>query len=201
MTPPDPTVTNAARRAQIMHTAIQVLAEHGYGGTSFARIREQARLSSTRLISYHFAGKQDLMTSILKHVIEQAGAYMGPLIHAESTLRGQLAAYIRANLRFLAEHPAATRALQEILTQPHEDWTGTASAQHTEDLLAQLFRQGQAHGEFGHFDPTVMAFTVRAAIDATVARMAHEPHLDLNAHAEELVALFDRATRVQKGEA
>ncbi len=40
------------RRAQIV-----VLGEHGYGQTSFARIAKEAGLSGTRLISYHFAGK------------------------------------------------------------------------------------------------------------------------------------------------
>ena len=191
---PEGSFTNRARREQIIQTAIEVLAEHGYAGTSFARIREQAGLSSTRLISYHFAGKQDLMASTMQYVIEQAGTYMGPQIQSVSSLRDKLAVYIRTNLQFLAERPAATRALLEILSQSNEDWLSTSNATRAEDLLISLFRQGQTTGEFCAFDAASMAFTVRAAIDATVNRTTHEPDLDLAFHAEELVGIFERAT-------
>jgi hypothetical protein len=41
------------------HHRIAVVAEEGFARATFARIRERAGLSSTRLISYHFAGKAD----------------------------------------------------------------------------------------------------------------------------------------------
>ncbi|MEP7024912.1 MAG: TetR family transcriptional regulator, partial [Actinomycetota bacterium] len=48
-------VTAMARRSQIVTATIDVIAEVGFGQASFARIAERAGLSSTRLISYHFA--------------------------------------------------------------------------------------------------------------------------------------------------
>ncbi|TDD47082.1 TetR family transcriptional regulator [Nonomuraea terrae] len=53
----DASVTNSARRAQIVGATIATIAELGYHQASFARIAERANLSSTRLISYHFDHK------------------------------------------------------------------------------------------------------------------------------------------------
>ena len=57
----------AARREQIVAAAIEVIAAAGFAQASFARIAEHAGLSSTRLISYHFAGKADLMATVAGH--------------------------------------------------------------------------------------------------------------------------------------
>jgi AcrR family transcriptional regulator len=57
------TFTESARRAQIVTAAIEVIAEVGYAKASFSRIAKQAALSSTGMISYHFAGKDDLLTA------------------------------------------------------------------------------------------------------------------------------------------
>lgn len=60
------TFTESARRAQIVTAAIEVIAEVGYAKASFSRIAKQAALSSTGMISYHFAGKDDLVAEYLR---------------------------------------------------------------------------------------------------------------------------------------
>jgi AcrR family transcriptional regulator len=57
-----------ARRSQILEATIDVVAEEGFAKASFARICERAGLSSTRLISYHFAGKAELVSALVEHV-------------------------------------------------------------------------------------------------------------------------------------
>src|SRR5699024_12126000 len=59
----------AARRTQIITATIDVIADEGYGRASFSRIAERAGLSSTRLISYHFAGKDELIAATAKDVM------------------------------------------------------------------------------------------------------------------------------------
>src|SRR6201996_6707398 len=66
-----------ARRAQIVTAAIAVIAENGSGRASFARIAEQAGLSSTGLISYHFASRAELMELVADRVIAEITAFMG----------------------------------------------------------------------------------------------------------------------------
>jgi AcrR family transcriptional regulator len=65
------TITERARRAQIVTAAIGTIAELDYAGASFKQIAARAGLSSTGLISYHFAGKQELVDE---------GSVGGPLV-------------------------------------------------------------------------------------------------------------------------
>lgn len=70
------TFTESARRAQIVAAAIETIAELGYTRASFARIAKQANLSSTGLISYHFANKEELVRTVLEDVFREIGAFM-----------------------------------------------------------------------------------------------------------------------------
>ncbi|MFG1885575.1 TetR/AcrR family transcriptional regulator [Micromonospora sp. NPDC049102] len=182
------------RKTRILEAFVELLAEHGYPGATFARIVVTARLSSTRLITYHYDTKQELVTAALRHIGERAQQFMVPAIEAESSARGKLAAYLRSNLRFLGERPAYARAAVEIVRNLPRD---TAATDLREDvpvlLLAQLFVAGQESGELRRFDPVVMAATVRAAVDAAVERFTRGEGMDLAAYAEELCELFDRA--------
>ncbi|TQS44295.1 TetR/AcrR family transcriptional regulator [Cryptosporangium phraense] len=183
-----------ARRAQIIDSAIVAIAELGYARASFGRIAEHAGISSTRLISYHFDDKHELMRAVAQAVLARAAEYMVPRIEAADGRREALAEYIRANLAFIEEHPAHIRALIEIASNARTDDGTPLLAAEGEDpavlLLAAEFRAGQQAGEFRTFDPLVMARTVRAAIDASAGRAENAP-----AYADELVTLFDLATR------
>jgi AcrR family transcriptional regulator len=189
------TVTASARRAQIIASAIDTIAELGYGNASFARIAKRAGISSTRLISYHFDDKAELVRAVVGAVLAEAGEYMRKRLRAAATRSEQLAAYIESNLEFIAEHPTAIQAVIEIAANARAgDGTPLIRTESAEDpvgLLAAMFRDGQAAGEFRAFDPVVMAVTLRAAIDAA----ASTPDLDPHAYAAELVALFTLATR------
>src|ERR1700712_2676142 len=97
-------VTAQARRAQIVAATVDVIAELGYGQTSFARIAERAGLSSTRLISYHFAGKDELITAVADDVIASIGDHLGRRLAAEVNAAGMLRAYIEGMVEFTAAH-------------------------------------------------------------------------------------------------
>jgi TetR/AcrR family transcriptional regulator, fatty acid metabolism regulator protein len=109
----DLTFTEAARRAQIVTAAIDTIAEFGYGQASLARIAERAG-TSKGVISYHFAGKDDLIREIVAEVLAKGQAYMLPRILAESSGPGMLRAYIESNLAFMREHRRHLIAVLEI---------------------------------------------------------------------------------------
>ena len=186
-------VTAGARRAQIVTAAIDTIAELGYGNASFARIAKRAGISSTRLISYHFDDKAELVRAVAGAVLGEAAEFMRKRMSAAGTRAELLAAYIESNLEFIAEHPTAIRAVIEIAANARSD-DGTPIAPVADDPIGRLstmFREGQAAGEFRAFDPVVMAVTVRSAIDAAATRAELDPY----AYATELVELFARATR------
>ena len=192
-------VTTAARRAQIVDAAISTIAELGLNQASFARIAERAGLSSTRLISYHFAGKNDLMQAVVDEVFGTAGRYIAPFVLAEPTPRAKLRGFIRGSARFYTEYRRHVVAVRDVWANfRHPDGTQRFGMQTHEpefEVVSQIFREGQARGEFREFDPRVMAITLRQALDGLATLVATDPDLDVDAYADELVALFDRATR------
>ncbi|WP_425569124.1 TetR/AcrR family transcriptional regulator [Nonomuraea salmonea] len=64
------------RRAQITSATIVVLARRGFAGTSYDAICRQAGLSSKRLISYHFADKEELLATVARVVREEEAAFI-----------------------------------------------------------------------------------------------------------------------------
>lgn len=187
------------RRAQIVASAIATIAELGFNRASFAQIAKHAGISSTRLISYHFEDKAELIRAVVESVLTEAAAYMRPRLPLEGTKAAILAAYLKSNVDFIHEHPDHIRAVIDIAANARAEdgtpLTDPATADGGLKLLVELLLAGQADGEFRAFDPLVMAVTIRAAIDAAAGRITSLAKPDVDAYAQQLQDLFDRATR------
>jgi AcrR family transcriptional regulator len=189
-----------ARRAQIIGSAIETFAELGYANTSLARIAERVGISKG-VISYHFAGKTELMERVVEQVYREIIEFVLPRVEKETTAVGALRARILAVAEYMRDHRAQLLALGEIFNnfrdpdgKPHY---GIASNEQIYEWQEAAFRLGQQTGELRSFDPRVMAVTVQGAIDTMFAYWATYPDHDLDAHARELADLFERATRAE----
>lgn len=98
-----------------MQAAIEVIAAEGFAKASFSRIAKHAGLSSTGMISYHFAGKDDLLTVCVAEIERVTGAFMQPRIDAAVGHVAQLRAFVEANVALVGEHPDAIRALIDLV--------------------------------------------------------------------------------------
>lgn len=192
--PPKRTFTEAARRAQIVAAAIETLAEVGYARASFAQIARRAGLSSTGLISYHFAAKAELMGEVVQHVVGEMGQFMARQMTAASGPREALRIYIEGNCAFIADHPAPMKALLEIFVSGGFDY-GAGDERAVVSPLEQILRAGQETGEFRDFDVTVMATLIQRAVDGLPFLLAVRPDQDIAAYAGEVITAFDLATR------
>ncbi|KIF79264.1 hypothetical protein QR77_29060 [Streptomyces sp. 150FB] len=186
--------TATARRGQIVRAAIETIAEHGFAAASFARIAERAELSSTRLISYHFKDKKDLITEVVVQVLSALEEYVGTRTHGTTTARGALEAYLRANIEFADTRRTEMGALLGVFTAGgfHID-----AIEHDQVLspIERILRDGQAAGEFRAFDPYVMAAAVQRCVEGFPMALEARPGLDADSYATEIVTLFDLATR------
>jgi AcrR family transcriptional regulator len=198
-TRPARTFTESARRAQIVSVAIKVAATEGYASTSFARIAKEAGLSSTGIISYNFAGKDDLLREVISEVWRVAEAYILARVEAAAGARAKLRAYIEGSTAFLEDYPYHLRALVEVVSNLPRDGAGRsellARMDAALDFHTDYIRQAQAAGEFRAFDARVMVIAIQGAIDAIVMRKTREPGLAAAACGRELAELFDHATR------
>jgi AcrR family transcriptional regulator len=185
-----------ARRAQLVETAIEVIAEVGYTDRSLARIAQRAGISRG-LISYHFAGKDELIAQVLLTVFADVAEFMRSRVEAEPTAADQLRAYIQSNLEYMDAHRSRIAALAAIITGGGFKTLGVDPIQAEEEArkpLVDFFRRGQTHGEFRQFDPFVMARALRGVIDSMAPRLS-DANLDLKATARELATMFALATR------
>ena len=188
----------SARRAQIIAATIETIAELGYGQASFGRIAERAGLSSTRLISYHFAGKQELIERVVEEIVGEIGAFVGARMGGQTSAAGALRAYIESNVEYVAAHRTEMKALLAIFLNgafpdsPSSPDSGPAVAtSHVEEIL----RAGQRSGEFRAFDVTVIAMSIQRTIEGVPLLCESRPDLDLAACARELATAFELATR------
>ncbi|MGH3626478.1 MAG: TetR/AcrR family transcriptional regulator, partial [Sciscionella sp.] len=103
-----------ARRAQIVRCAIEVIAELGYAGASLAQIAKRARISKG-VISYHFAGKDDLLGQVVTQVYTEGAEFMGEALATTETALQTLRVYLATNLDYIKNHRRSIAAVTEIL--------------------------------------------------------------------------------------
>ncbi len=191
------TFTETARRAQIVAAAIEVIADVGCHQASFARIAKQAQLSSTGLISYHFANREELIGEVVSTVANEISAFMTGRMAAVQGAREGLRTYIEGNVEFIGTHRREMKALLDIFMNggfQHDATTEQAVISPIEHLL----RAGQQAGEFRHFDPRVMATLIQRAVDGLPFLLAAEPAVDVPSYGAEVVTVFDLATRAAR---
>jgi AcrR family transcriptional regulator len=201
-TPTDPgrrgTFVEQARRAQIVQCATEEIAEHGYAAASVVAIARRAGVSRG-VVAYHFADRDDLIDAVVAAFYADAAAYIVPRIKGD-TVRAQLASLIRANVAFLAEHRVQVRATAEIAIN-YRSATGKRLEETRPEPAAgrvglmTLFKRGQSSRELRDFDRRAMAIAMRHSIDAAIDELARDPDFDATAYAEQLVTIFDLATR------
>jgi AcrR family transcriptional regulator len=192
---PRRTFTEAARRAQIVAAAIDTLAEVGYARASFAQIAKRAGLSSTGLISYHFAAKSELIGEVVQQVVGEISQFMAERMPGASGPRHALRIYIEGNCTFIAGHRTQMKALLEIFMSGGFSY-GVADEHEVVSPLEGILRAGQDAGEFRGFDVTVMATLIQRSVDGLPFLLAVDPELDIAAYAREVVTVFDLATRM-----
>ncbi len=193
------TFTEEARRAQIIACAIDVLAELGFAQTSFARVAERAGISKS-VISYHFAGKDELLEQVVRSVYAAGAQYIRPRAEAADSAPAMLAAFLRANLEYIRDHSKEIAAVAEIASNARTQQgaprfaAGPGGIEQTLKPLQEILRRGQAAGDFADFDTRTMAWSIRTLVDSVPRWQRLDPEFDFGTCIDELIALVGRAT-------
>ncbi|OLT46707.1 hypothetical protein BJF85_15920 [Saccharomonospora sp. CUA-673] len=195
-------MTQEVRRSRIIEAAIDCLARDGWHGTTLGAIAREAGISRS-LISYHFAGRDDLHRTVLEEVATTVfgtgSAEVERAIDAESTARGKLQAYIAANLRFMGTHRREMAALTELLPNLRRaDGTHRYADADEEPVIAgtaALFEHGVATGEFRTLDARMTAYSLRRCIDGAARKIVADPAFDIDRYIHELTRLFLEGVR------
>jgi AcrR family transcriptional regulator len=132
--------------------AITTIAEVGYRNASFAQIAKRAGLSSTGLISYHFASKAELIGEVVTTVLADLAAFMAARMEAAGMEAADnaataLRAYIEGTIDFIDTHREPMKALTEVFVNGAFGYDAD-SERAAISPLEEILRSGQAAGEF-----------------------------------------------------
>ncbi|MGJ6125740.1 TetR/AcrR family transcriptional regulator [Mycolicibacterium sp. Y3] len=195
------TFIQSARRAQIISSAIEVVAEIGWTNTSIRKIADRVGVAMSAVL-YHFGTKDKLVDAIIEAMYRAALDVVCPALEAETTAHGKLAAYIRSNIAYFDTN----RAHLVALTQISANFSPTDGRRFDEmGLSPELNEQlaaldpgaflvvGQTDGEFGDFPIESMAIALRGAVNAVVEKILRDPDFDARSYGEDLVKIFSTA--------
>jgi AcrR family transcriptional regulator len=194
------TRTQQARRNDILLATIAVVNAEGYAAASVKEIAKQAGTTKSTVL-YHFKSKEAINTALVGMVFEEGATYMAPYILSAKNSREKLQNYLTANLRFIAEHSAHVAAVQQIAQNIDKKELDTSSDLIENDApvmwLKKMLEEGQKTGEFGRFDPLVIAISIRLIIDSAPSYILAHPSIDVEHYISELVQLFNKATSIK----
>jgi AcrR family transcriptional regulator len=108
-------------RERILRAAAEVVSEHGYGGTTIARITERCGLPASS-IYWFFEGKDELLAAVVVHHFEAWVRLRPPWrpVGPGEELVAVLDELLRPGVRALADSPDHLRLGQSLLLEPRE---------------------------------------------------------------------------------
>lgn len=176
-----PTATPAERKAErhreILEAAVRAFSRHGYHNCTVARVAQEAGVADGTIYLY-FQGKEDLLISAFRHVLEAMLAQMDEEVAEAPDPTAKLSRCLALHLRFMEEDPELAAFLQFQLRQPDESIRRAIAgplaeyARRVEAILDEGKRAGAFRGDigtrllrrvyFGAVDETVSAWLLRA---------------------------------------
>ncbi len=187
------------RREQLLGCVIDTIVDLGFQGMSVSEVARRAGVSKG-VVTYHFAAKDDLIYEVVAQIFDSITEFLESRL-GRTTPETFVADYITAWVEYYRTHTRDMLAIGEIWSN-FRDETGHrrfGDQAITGELsnVQRALELGQADGSRGQFSARVMAVTMKAALDALLGQLAGDPELDLEAYRDELVALFERATRAE----
>lgn len=197
-----PSFIEEARRRQIVETAIQTIANQGFSQSSLAEIARKAGISKG-VISYHFAGKEELVEEILRSLLRQPAEFIKERVGQHETALDQLRAYIEANFEFMESHRDNYVALVDLWGRRggagEENRFNADAYEPSRHYLAHILEAGREREEFRNLPVRATASLIQATIDGVMLQWVFdEASVDLDVSRSEVLEMITR--HVSKGE-
>lgn len=186
------TITEQARRAQLITVTIDVIAAYGYAGCSLQRIADAAGITKAAVI-YHFASKNAVIQAAYEDVIAALTEHMWTRLQAATSAAGMVEAYVESLIGYMGMHPGHVRVIVEALnndTGIQDSPSSTARWTPLADLIDTAKNAGDYREDV---DSQMLAIILGGAIDAVVAQSLADSTFDLNRATGAILDLLHRA--------
>jgi TetR/AcrR family transcriptional regulator, fatty acid metabolism regulator protein len=190
------TATGSLCRQQIVRAATTVLARDGLSGTSFGAIAREAGLSSTGMVSYHFADKDDLLVTVVDSLLSSLVADVTTAMTRVPGPAERLAAYVAAAVAWQHRHRDGVRALWRLSSGWKAPGLTVAFDEGPlREPLQGVLSEGVATGVFRDLDPEWTSRTVLHAVEGFHEVVPSSSEDDADRYAAHVTALVAHGIR------
>jgi AcrR family transcriptional regulator len=189
-----PTFIEEARRRQIVEKAIQTIATRGLSQASLAEIAREVGCSKG-VISYHFAGKEELIEEILSWLLREPAEFIKARVGAEAGSLEKIRAYVTANFEFMRMHRDGYVALVDLwgsrgASAGHSRFNAEAY-EPSRRYLSRILQAGRERGEFRSVPIAATASLIQASIDGAMLQWVLDPEaIDLDVSRDQLLEMI-----------
>ncbi len=183
----------AERQQEILDAAVRAFSRHGYHNCTVAQVAREAGVADGTIYLY-FQGKEDLLVSAFRHVLEQVFERLDREIAAIADPLAKLRRLVEIHLELMEGDPDVASFLQFQLRQPESSVRKAIAgplgqyARRIEAAIEEGKAAGQVRADVG---TRVMRRLLFGAVDETVSAWLLQPVRDpLVPKAEPLVEVI-----------
>lgn len=156
-----PRLPAAARRAQLLETAAELFAEHGYARATTSQLAKAAGVTEP-IIYRHFGSKRDLFIALIHRTSEETIAFWGEQLAGARTPADRLSTLVDGNPMVHPRFQSAYRVILQAITEVSDEGIAQALREHMASVHAFLAREiesGQAaHKVTARYSPDLIAW-------------------------------------------
>ncbi|MDQ6994087.1 MAG: TetR/AcrR family transcriptional regulator, partial [Mariprofundaceae bacterium] len=141
--------TTLSSVTDILIAAESLFSAHGYDGVSMQQVAKEAHISKSN-IYHHFASKDDLYLSVLKHGCQEVQDLTRHLNESDGNITERLTVFSQEHLKHLnKKSPLSKLILRELLDSSSERGRELAEHVFNEQFIQmrQLLESGQQSGD------------------------------------------------------
>lgn len=157
---------------------------------TFARVRELAGLSSSRLITYHFTDRQGLMNAVTERVLTDMASAVGAAMSSSDPGLNQLGDLVVATAEFMRGHRGHVVTLAAVAMKGLAP-AAEATSRDTLSIITELVRAAQEVGEVREeVDPPDAAFLIMRILEGLAMAVVADPDLDPVSRAQGMAGII-----------
>lgn len=176
-----PTFTEAARRAQIVGSAVTTINEIGYAGASLSEIAARAGVAKSAIV-YYFRSKDALLLQVADQVFGALGTAVWEAVQHGTTPEARLRGYAEAYLAHIDTHRHGVAAAVAILVS-HRTADGTPlylmTSEEDSALLRSILTDGMAAGSFRRLPIEAAVTIVESLLDIAITAVQRDLDADI----------------------
>nr|WP_290666166.1 TetR/AcrR family transcriptional regulator [Ardenticatena sp.] len=151
------------KRNAILQATLKLVSQHGFHGTSMAKIAAEAGVSAG-IIYHYFKSKDDVMNALYRDIGERLGDTLQRTFDPTQPLETRVRHVLGVLIRYYLDHPLESAFIEQYTRSPYYTPTIEAETRHVYEPVWRTFEEAEAANLLKPLPPSVIqAFTLHVA--------------------------------------